>query len=99
MSNLTHQSSIVTDTLPKSSSALGVNLEKSFQLIGTIFPFELCLQHKIVPLNLVNESVILGMVNSQETSVLQGVEPMVKSYNYLIKRKTISLEMLKKVPL
>jgi len=97
MSNLNSQSSFVTENLPQSVPNLGINLEKAFQLIGTIFPFELCLQHKIVPLNLVNDSVILGMVNSQETSILKGVEPLVKSYNYLIKRKTISVDILKNI--
>ncbi|GEM_PF-5072665 len=97
MSEPISHSSLPSDPLQKSASTLGINLEKSFQLIGAIFPFELCLQHKIVPLNLVNDSVILGMVNSQETSVLQGIQPVVKSYNYLIKRKTISVEILKKV--
>lgn len=97
MSNLNAQSSLTTENLPKAVSSLGINLEKAFELIGTVFPFELCLQHKIVPLNLVNESVILGMVNSQETSILKGVEMLVKSHNYLIKRKTISVDILKKV--
>jgi hypothetical protein len=97
MSDSISQSSLSADPIAKSFSTLGINLEKAFNLIGSIFPFELCLQHKIVPLNLINDSVILGMVNSQETSVLQGFQPMLKSHNYLIKKKVISVDILKKI--
>lgn len=60
--------------------------EQSFSLIDTLIPFAVCLYHRIVPLRIEGQSLILGMVDSDNQLVLDYVKPMVASYSYFIKR-------------
>lgn len=74
-----------------------MNVEQTFQLIDTLLPYEICSYHQILPLAVQGESLILGMVDPQNVSVLDYVRPILKPKNYFIKRRTLEGKIYREV--
>jgi type II secretory ATPase GspE/PulE/Tfp pilus assembly ATPase PilB-like protein len=74
-----------------------MNVEQTFQLMDSLLPYEICSYHQILPLAVQGESLILGMVDPQNVSVLDYVRPILKPKNYFIKRRTLEGKVYKEV--
>ncbi|MGB2925823.1 MAG: hypothetical protein WBB82_11035 [Limnothrix sp.] len=70
-----------------------MNVEQTFHLIDSLLPYEICSYHQILPLAVQGESLILGMVDPKNISVLDYVRPILKSKNYFIKRRTLETKL------
>jgi type II secretory ATPase GspE/PulE/Tfp pilus assembly ATPase PilB-like protein len=55
--------------------------EQTFNLIETILSFEVCLYHQILPLKLEENTLLLGMVNPEDTSALDYVSRILSYIN------------------
>ncbi|WP_315790404.1 pilus assembly protein PilB [Fischerella sp. JS2] len=51
----------------------GIEREQVFQLIESFLSFEACLYHQVVPLKMEDNSLLLGMVNQEDSSALDYV--------------------------
>lgn len=69
-----------------------MNVEQIFPLIDNLIPLEICSHHRILPLMVKNQSLLLGMVNPDDLSVLDYVRPIIKTKSYFVKRQEIHLE-------
>lgn len=74
-----------------------MNVEQTFQLIDSLLPYEICSYHQILPLAVQGESLILGMVDPKNVSVLDYVRPILKPKNYFIKRRTLEGKLYQEV--
>ncbi|NJN73104.1 MAG: hypothetical protein HC799_10020 [Limnothrix sp. RL_2_0] len=74
-----------------------MNVEQTFQLIDSLLPYEICSYHQILPLAVQGESLILGMVDPKNVSVLDYVRPILKPKNYFIKRRTLEGKVYQEV--
>jgi type II secretory ATPase GspE/PulE/Tfp pilus assembly ATPase PilB-like protein len=70
--------------------AVEVDLEKAFQLIDRVLPFEACLYHQILPLLLEDNYLYLGMVALDDTTALEYVRRLVSFMNYTLVPRHIS---------
>jgi type II secretory ATPase GspE/PulE/Tfp pilus assembly ATPase PilB-like protein len=70
--------------------AVRVDTEKVFQLIDQILPFEACLYHQILPLEVVDGRLHLGMVMIEDTVALDYVRRFVGYMNYSLAPRSIA---------
>ena len=70
-----------------------INTKQAFQLIDYLLPFEACLFHQILPLDVKDGALKVGMVNTEDTSVLDYVSPIIKSLHYSLKKQPISAQL------
>jgi type II secretory ATPase GspE/PulE/Tfp pilus assembly ATPase PilB-like protein len=70
--------------------AVEVDLEKAFQLIDRVLPFEACLYHQILPLLLEDNYLYLGMVALDDTTALEYVRRLISFMNYTLVPRHIS---------
>lgn len=69
-----------------------VDTKKVFQLIDRILPFEACLYHQILPLEVAEGRLHLGMVMLEDTAALDYVRRLVGYMNYTIAPQSLSSE-------
>ncbi len=81
------RSEITSD--PKTGSS-AIDHEGIFQLIKLVLSVESCLHHRILPLKLNNNRLVLGMVNPKDVSALKFVRSIVNSLGYGVDVKAIS---------
>lgn len=74
-----------------------MNVEQTFQLMDSLLPYEVCSYHQILPLAVQGESLILGMVDPHNVSILDYVRPILKPKNFFIKRRTLESKLYQDV--
>jgi type II secretory ATPase GspE/PulE/Tfp pilus assembly ATPase PilB-like protein len=74
-----------------------MNVEQTFQLMDSLLPYEVCSYHQILPLAVQGESLILGMVDPHNVSILDYVRPILKPKNFFIKRRTLESKLYEDV--
>ncbi len=84
MSPIEHSS----DTL----TSIKNNKEQIFELIDSIISLESCLHYQFLPLELKNNVLTLGMINSKDRNGYNFIYPIVTSLNYILKIVEISSE-------
>ena len=72
--------------------AVQVDTDKVFQLIDRILPFEACLYHQILPLEIKEGRLHLGMVMLEDTVALDYVRRLVGYMNYTLAPQSLSSE-------
>ena len=70
-----------------------IDPEIIFRMIDGILPFEACLYHQILPLELKGSYLKLGMVNPDDTSALDYVRRILAYMNCSLSPQTISAEI------
>jgi type II secretory ATPase GspE/PulE/Tfp pilus assembly ATPase PilB-like protein len=69
-----------------------VDTEKIFQLVDRILPFEACLYHQVLPLEIEGITLRLGMVMLDDSGALEYVRRMVGYMNYKLAPQSLSSE-------
>ncbi len=69
-----------------------MDTEKIFQLVDRILPFEACLYHQVLPLEIEGSTLRLGMVMLDDTTALEYVRRMVGYMNYKLAPQSLSSE-------
>ncbi|MBD2356455.1 pilus assembly protein PilB [Tolypothrix sp. FACHB-123] len=67
--------------------------QQIFSLIDRLLSLEVCLYHQILPLELKDKQLLLGMVNSQDTEALDYVNRIFSSLQYTIVDRVIPKEI------
>ncbi|GAB4524470.1 MAG: hypothetical protein Tsb0014_02980 [Pleurocapsa sp.] len=65
------------------------NSQQIFQLINSILPVESCINHKILPLQLKDKYLTLGMLNPEDLKAINSVRTIVTSFGYYLNIKAI----------
>ena len=61
---------------------IAAQYEATLNLIDVVFPLELCLHHQILPLELNNDLLVVGMVDPQDKETIQYLTPIINSFGY-----------------
>ncbi|MDJ0734903.1 MAG: pilus assembly protein PilB [Nostocaceae cyanobacterium] len=67
-----------------------LDCEHLFHLIKTILPFEACLHYQILPLELEDKKLVLGMVDLEDSGAMDYVSRIVSYLNCTIEKKAIT---------
>ena len=81
--------SIHEDEIVKGSN---LNREEIFKLIDSILPMQVCLSHKVLPISLRNNALILGMVKPENIWLLERVKSFLSQQHYIIHKQKITPE-------
>lgn len=71
---------------------LTANFSQIFTLIDSLIPLQDCLFHKILPLNLTNNCLIVGMINPENRDGLERVRSLCAFKNFTIQPQEIELQ-------
>ncbi|MFB2769165.1 pilus assembly protein PilB [Pelatocladus sp. BLCC-F211] len=75
----------------------GIEREQVFQLIESFLSFEACLYHQVVPLKMEDNSLLLGMVNQEDSAALDYVHRILSYINCTLVPETITGEIHRKI--
>lgn len=97
MSSYNNQSSNQNPNFVKNFSdhqikSLNSDIKRIFELISLILPLECCLHYQVLPLQLQNQHLTLGMVNPQDESALNFIGLIINSLGYILETKQIDYE-------
>lgn len=95
MSSYNHQSSHQNPNFVENNAnhkIKALNFEKIFELINLILPLECCLHYKVLPLQLHNQHLTVGMVNLEDESALKFIGLIVNSLGYSLQTELINDE-------
>ncbi len=70
------------------------NSKKIFELIDSIFPVDSCRHYQILPLNLEDGNLTLGMLNPENPESLKFINSIAKVFNYNLKLELIDDQTL-----
>ncbi len=68
------------------------NSKQIFELIDRIIPLEICLHHQVLPLELKDELLTIGMVNSKDRHTIDFLRPIVSSQGYYFRIESIDAQ-------
>ncbi len=74
-----------------------LELQRIFELIDRVLPFEACLYHEILPLSLESRTLHLGMVTLTDVSALDYARKILSFLNYVLIPQVIPIEMQHRV--
>ena len=74
-----------------------IDREQVFQLIESFLSFEACIHHRILPLAMESNKLLLGMVDQKDTSALDYVNRILSSINRLLVTQNITAESHRKI--
>ncbi|AFZ37400.1 hypothetical protein Sta7437_3918 [Stanieria cyanosphaera PCC 7437] len=72
--------------------SLNLDINKIFELISLILPLECCLHYQVLPLQLQNQHLTLGMVNLEDESALNFIGLIINSLGYTLQTKEIAYD-------
>jgi type II secretory ATPase GspE/PulE/Tfp pilus assembly ATPase PilB-like protein len=72
--------------------SLNLDINRIFELINLILPLECCLHYQVLPLQLQDQHLTLGMVNPQDESALNFINLIINSLGYILETKPINYE-------
>jgi type II secretory ATPase GspE/PulE/Tfp pilus assembly ATPase PilB-like protein len=75
----------------------GIEREQVFQLIESFLSFEACLYHQVVPLKMENNSLLLGMVNPEDSAALDYVRRILSYIKSTLVSETITGDIHRKI--
>ncbi|MGJ5674364.1 MAG: pilus assembly protein PilB [Nostochopsis sp.] len=75
----------------------GIEREQVFQLIESFLSFEACLYHQVVPLKMKDNSLLLGMVNQEDSAALDYVDRILSYINCTLVPETITGDIHRKI--
>ncbi len=75
----------------------GIEREQIFQLIESFLSFEACLYHQVVPLKMEDNSLLLGMVNQEDSAALDYVHRILSYINCKLIPETITGDIHRKI--
>ncbi len=67
---------------PDSLSQITSEYEAAFKLIDVVFSLESCLHHQILPLELFDNHLVVGMVDPKNINTIQFIRPILQSLGY-----------------
>jgi type II secretory ATPase GspE/PulE/Tfp pilus assembly ATPase PilB-like protein len=65
----------------------------AFELIDIVFSLECCLRYQVLPLELSDGHLIVGMVNPKDKEALQEISPIVNSFDYSFHIQSIDAQI------
>jgi type II secretory ATPase GspE/PulE/Tfp pilus assembly ATPase PilB-like protein len=65
----------------------------AFELIDVVFSLECCLRHQVLPLELFDGHLIVGMVNPKDKEAIQEISPLVNSLDYSFHIQSIDAQI------
>jgi len=74
-----------------------MNSDRIFELVDRILPFEVCLYHQVIPLNLDDDRLELGMVDVEDAAALSYVRQLLKHLNRSLVLSAVPSETLQKL--
>ncbi|MCC5617103.1 pilus assembly protein PilB [Nostoc sp. CHAB 5836] len=75
----------------------GAEHEQIFQLIDSLLDFEACLYHQILPFELENKNLLLGMVHPEEVEALDYVGRILSSVNCTMVSEAIAADAHRRI--
>lgn len=68
------------------------NSKRIFQLIDSFVPVEFCLRHQVLPLDLKNKNLSIGMIDPEDSKTLNSLNSIVGSFGYGLTVKSIDIQ-------
>ncbi len=68
---------------------IAIDVNKAFPLINQVLPFEACLYHQILPLDIEDNQIFLGMVNLDDSAALDYARKILAFLKYKVITQTI----------